>query len=137
MFKTDILFTGSYGFQNTGDDAFVEVAAWGAKNIWDKDKVRFLAKGNNLPLTQIVTKAYPFNIPKTFSIQKNLLLKNTQYLISAGGSTIHSKMGPSNPKVQALQLKTKGSKIKIGASGVSIGPFKSVSAEHAVIQELK
>ena len=28
------VFSGYYGHKNTGDDAFVEVAAWGSKKYW-------------------------------------------------------------------------------------------------------
>lgn len=137
MFNTDILFTGFYGFQNTGDDAFVEVASWGAEKIWNKRNVRFLAKENNLPKTVIPSRAYPFKIPKTYQLQLNYLLRNTDYLISAGGSTIHSKMLESNPKLKAVNLKKSGKKIKIGGIGVSIGPFKSLQDERAVEEYLK
>ena len=137
MFKTDILFTGFYGHKNTGDDAFVEVASWGAKRVWKKNNVRFLAKNNNLPHTVTPSKAFPFRIPKTFSLQLDLLLKNTDFLISAGGSTIHSKMKESNPKVKALKLKEKKGKIQIGGIGVSVGPFKSIEDEKSVEKYLK
>lgn len=36
MFHTDILFTGFYGFKNSGDDAFVEACSWGAHNFGTK-----------------------------------------------------------------------------------------------------
>lgn len=137
MFKTDILFTGFYGYTNTGDDAFVEVASWGANEIWNKSNIRFLAKNNQLPITVNKTKAYPFKIARTYSKQMDLLLSNTSYLISAGGSTIHSKMVPTNPKEKAIKLKKFGKSIKIGGIGVSIGPFKTVEDEKAVIEYLK
>jgi len=137
MFKTDILFTGFYGFQNTGDDAFVEVASWGAREIWGKQQVRFLSKDNILPETVHPSKAYPYRLPKTYRMQLELLLRNTDYLISAGGSTIHSKMASSNLKMKALDLKKKGRDIKLGGIGVSVGPFKSSSDERAVIDYLK
>lgn len=35
-FRSDILFTGYYGQMNTGDDAFVQVASWGASKYWKK-----------------------------------------------------------------------------------------------------
>lgn len=137
MFRTDILFTGFYGFENTGDDAFVEVASWGAKKIWNKDSVRFIARNNNLPKTVVPTYAYPFKIPKTYRFQLDYLLQNTDYLISAGGSTIHSKLEGGNLKIKAANLKKSRGKIKIGGIGVSVGPFRSIQDEIAVAEYLK
>src|SRR5690606_37341317 len=118
MFKSDILFTGYYGQQNTGDDAFVEVAAWGAKNYWSKDKIRFLAEKDRLPKTIIPVRGYPFIIPKTHNLQQQILLNNTDYLISAGGSTLHSKLPIKSVKKLAVDLKGRGRDIKIVAIGV-------------------
>lgn len=137
MFKTDILFTGFYGHKNTGDDAFIEVAEWGARKFWNKSNNRFLAIGKNLPNAIVPSKGYPITIPKTYTLQSSLLLNNTGYLISAGGSTIHSKLQSTNIKSKAIELKKNGSNIKIGAIGVSIGPFKSVEDEEAVTLYLK
>lgn len=137
MFKSDILFTGFYGHKNTGDDAFIEVAEWGARKFWNKNNNRFLAIDKNLPDTITPTKGFPFTIPKTFRIQSNLLINNTDYLISAGGSTIHSKLPKNNHKSKALLRKKNKSNIKIGGIGVSIGPFKSLQDEKAVKNYLK
>lgn len=137
MFKTDILFTGFYGHKNIGDDAFIEVAEWGARKFWNKSNNRFLAVGKNLPNTIVPSKGYPITIPKTYTLQSKVLLNNTDYLISAGGSTIHSKLQSTNIKSKAIELKKNGSDIKIGGIGVSIGPFKSVEDEKAVASYLK
>jgi polysaccharide pyruvyl transferase WcaK-like protein len=91
----------------------------------------------NLPQTTIPSTGFPFSIPKTFRLQSDLLLKNTDYLISAGGSTIHSKLPKNNLKLKALKRKKKGADIKIGGIGVSIGPFKSIEDEKAVERYLK
>ncbi len=137
MIYTDILFTGYYGQLNTGDDAFVEVASWGADKIWNKKRNRFLGLQSKLPKTIINTKGYPLEIPKTYDLQKKVLLNNTGYLISAGGSTIHSKLSSNNVKQYAVNLKKTGKKIKIGAIGVSVGPFKTKEDEKAVQQYLR
>lgn len=137
MYKTDILFSGYYGHKNTGDDAFIEVAEWGAQTFWNKYNNRFLANKKNLPITTLSTKGYPFSIPKTYSLQGGLLIKNTDYLISAGGSTIHSKLPTNHIKSKAIQLKNKYNNIKIGGIGVSVGPFKSIKDEKAVEEYLK
>jgi len=137
MIKSDILFTGYYGQQNTGDDAFVEVASWGAKHYWSKDKIRFLAKEDKLPKTVTSVRGYPITVPRTYYLQQQILLNNTDYLISAGGSTLHSKLPIKSVKKLAIDLKGKGKNIKLGAIGVSIGPFKSIEDEKAVQEYLK
>lgn len=137
MIYTDILFTGYYGQSNTGDDAFVEVASWGADTIWNKKKHRFLGLQSKLPQTIVNAKGYPLELSKTYELQKKILLNRTDFLISAGGSTIHSKMSANNVKQYAVNLKKAGKKIKIGAIGVSVGPFKTDEDEQAVRQYLK
>lgn len=137
IFKTDVLFTGYYGQSNTGDDAFVEVASWGANKFWNQKNNRFLSKYNNLPITQIPVKGYPFSLPKTYRLQQQLLLNNTKSFIYAGGSTIHSKLSSSNIRYKAIQKKEKGYKFNFGAIGVSIGPFKTKEDEEAVKYYLK
>ncbi len=137
MFHTDILFTGFYGFKNSGDDAFVEACSWGAHNFWNKNNIRFISNKQNLPDTIISVKGYPFSIPKTYGFQSQFLLQNTDYLISGGGSTIHSKMRADNIKNQAIRLKKKDNNIKVGGIGVSVGPFKSVEDEQAIKNYLK
>lgn len=136
MFKTDILFSGFYGYQNTGDDAFVEVSSWGAKKYWGKSRNRFLAKQSMLPKTVIPSKGYPLELRKTYRLQADFLLKNTQSFILAGGSTLHKELPSSNLRMKALSNKFKNN-IKVGGIGVSVGPFKTVKDEKAVIDYLK
>lgn len=136
-FKSDTLFTGYYGQFNTGDDAFVEVASWGGRKYWHSKNNRFLAKKNNLPITTTETSGYPFSIPKTYNAQKRLLLSSTKRLVSAGGSTIHSSLGKSNIKKIAINRKAAGQDLKVGAIGVSIGPFNRLEDEKSVIDYLK
>ena len=136
VFESEVLFTGYYGQLNTGDDAFVVVADWGARKYWNKTNNRFLAIKKNLPEVSGVN-GYPFSLPRTYSSQSKLLISNTNYLISAGGSTIHSAFQKNNIKQLALNEKRNGSSIKIGGIGVSIGPFKTSRDEKAVIEYLK
>lgn len=137
IFESEILFTGYYGQMNTGDDAFVEVATWGASKYWGMHNNVFLSRYEKLPKTQNNIKGYPLNIPKTYKIQNRLLLSKAKYLISAGGSTLHSKIQTNNIKSLAVSAKNKGSRIKVGGVGVSIGPFKTVEDEKAVFEYLK
>lgn len=137
MFKTDILFTGFYGYRNTGDDSFVEVASWGAKKYWSKDKSRFLAIESRLPKTIIPVKGYPLELRKTFKLQAEFLLNNASSFVFAGGSTIHSELAKSNIRMKAVLRKKAGLNLKIGAIGVSVGPFKTIKDERAVVNYLK
>jgi len=137
MFKTDILFTGYYGHQNTGDDAFVEVAVWGARKFWKKNENRFLARTSLLPKTILPSKGYPFEIKKTYGLQSKILLNKTDAFVYAGGSTIHSELTKNHIRWNAFQRKKSGAKMKFGGIGVSIGPFKSIKDEKAVVSYLK
>lgn len=137
IFNIAILFTGYYGQHNTGDDAFVEVASWGANEYWNLKNNRFLAKTGNLPGTQFPVKGFPFTIPKTYALQSEILLKNADAFVYAGGSTIHSKLNPSSIRFKAFQKKKSAKQFKFGAIGVSIGPFKSKEDEIAVQSHLK
>jgi polysaccharide pyruvyl transferase WcaK-like protein len=138
MFKTNILFNGYYGKLNAGDDAFVEVASWMAKKYWSKSNIRFLAKKQSLPLTKIPVKGYPLSLPKTYATQEKLLIKNTDYFISAGGSTFHSELKLHYPEMIALKNnQTSKSKIKLGAIGISLGPFKNIKAEKNITNYVK
>lgn len=136
MIKNDILFTGYYGQLNTGDDAFVEVSDWGAKQIWKKNNISFLAVKKRLPKTLDNVKGYPLSIPKTYNFQQKILLNNTKYLISSGGSTFQNLILPGSLKYEAAEL-VKNRKLKIGAIGVSIGPFKDIKEETSNIEYLK
>lgn len=137
MFKTDILFTGFYGQSNTGDDAFVEVASWGAKKYWKKANNRFLAKSDKLPETMVQAQGYPFTIAKTYGFQAEYLLNRTDAFIFAGGSTVHSKLATTSIRMKAFQRKLSQGKPQIGGIGVSVGPFKSSEDERAVQDYLK
>ncbi|MDR2270648.1 MAG: polysaccharide pyruvyl transferase family protein [Sphingobacterium sp.] len=137
MIKSNIIFTGFYGQMNTGDDAFVEVASWGAKYLWNKSNNRFLAKKDMLPNTIVQAKGYPFSISKTYGLQSELLLNNTNAFVFAGGSTIHSRLGEDSIRMKAMRRKLAGKLPQLGAIGVSIGPFKTSEDEVAVEAYLK
>lgn len=136
MFKTNILFNGYYGQRNTGDDAFVEVANWGAQKFWHLHDFRFLSRTDALPSVRSLIKGYPITFPKTYSFQRGMLVNNTDVFISAGGSTFHN-ITPGSIKDLAAQTKKKNSKLKLGAIGVSVGPFINCENEKRVVEYLK
>lgn len=137
IFESEVLFTGYYGQLNTGDDAFIEVSAWGAKKYWNKYNNIYLARNCNLPVTKNERRGYPFSIPKTYQLQNKILISATKYLISAGGSTIHSELYKNDIKYLGIKEKKRKSTLKIGGIGVSIGPFKNIKDEKSVIEYLK
>src|SRR5690554_5120330 len=110
---------------NIGDDAFIEVAAWGAKKYWGKSNNIFLANKDKLPQTLYKARGYPFVMPKSYRLQGRVLLPYANYFISAGGSTIHREIKKSDIKYLAMQRRSKGLGLKIGGIGVSIGPFNT------------
>lgn len=131
-----ITFEGFYGFKNSGDDAFIEVASWGARTYWNCKNNAFT--GEELPDTK-----YPINrsqiLPQIKGMDRlNLIrhLSNSDYLISAGGSTFTELPVHSNKAFSKAFKKIK-SVLQLGAIGVSIGPFKTVSDEKKVIEYLQ
>lgn len=136
FFNTKIIFKGYYGQLNTGDDAFVEVGNWGARHYWNVQDIRFLSKQDHLPITVTPSKGYPINMPKTYSLQQQLLIHNTAHFIFAGGSTF-GDVPVGGIKDRVLKSKRKNEKLKIGAIGVALGPFKGIQQEKRVAEYLK
>lgn len=129
------VFSGFYGFKNTGDDSFLEVCAWGAKKFWNSKENVFL--GSKLPRLQ---NDYKELSDSKFKGHNRLLsfkeLLNANAFFSAGGSTFsnHSKF---SIKQLAEYSKYFNRKLKTGGIGVSIGPFKSIDEEKNVKSYLK
>ena len=131
-----IFFEGFYGFKNAGDDAFVEVSSWGAEKYWKCNDNFF--SGASLPETihKIKTPNIKINAPGFDRITLLKNLKNTDYFISSGGSTF-SKLPIHSNKSLASYYKLINNNLKLGAIGVSIGPFKNSQEEKKVIKYLK
>lgn len=130
-----IIYSGFYGFQNVGDDVFLEVAAWGSEKFLNSKNVHFF--GSNLP--NLVNPFKQFSKPLFKGherIQGLIELSNAHYFISAGGSTF-SRHKKSSFKQIAEYSKMINPKLKTGAIGVSIGPFKSIQDEKDIIRYLK
>ncbi|MGW9686013.1 polysaccharide pyruvyl transferase family protein [Flagellimonas sp. 2504JD1-5] len=132
VFRSDILFSGYYGQNNTGDDSFVEVCSWASKKYFQTDNYRFLSTEKNLPNTLVPSRGFPFSFRKTYGMQMRVLLEKSKNIIFAGGSTFE-KVGTSGIKNRITDLKTANRNLRIGAIGVSIGPFKSIKDEREVL----
>ncbi|MGO1751946.1 MAG: polysaccharide pyruvyl transferase family protein [Psychroflexus sp.] len=131
-----IVYSGFYGFKNTGDDAFLEVGAWGSKEFVDTDNTVFL--GHNLP--KLINEGRQLNKPLFKGhnrIQGFKEIYNADYFISAGGSTFSNHKKNSLKELAEFTKKSFNKKLKTGAIGVSIGPFRSGVEEGNVVEYLK
>lgn len=131
-----IIYNGYYGSSNTGDDAFIEVCAWGAKEYWGTTRNYFL--GSELPETlypKIEVSKPKFKGHR--SLQTALLLHNADMFISAGGSTFNKHIKGSIKDVALLSKRFVNKSLHVGAIGVSIGPFKTTKDESDVVRYLK
>ena len=136
--KNKIIFNGYYGFQNSGDDAFVEISAWGNKHYWNNQNPAYFI-GNELPQTNFpIKRVYP-DKNKNRILQKLSVFSqalDTNYFINAGGS-VFSKITPLSDIVFAEKAGIFNKKMKHGNIGVSIGPFQSIKDEKRIIEYLK
>lgn len=119
------LFTGYYGKLNIGDDAFCVISDWGARKYWEQKDIRF--SGQNLPKGLDGQKLLSSPRKKQFKGQyyfeylKEGFKKSN--IVYAGGSIFHSKI-PTISRENIFSLFNKVSSKKLGAIGVSLGPFK-------------
>lgn len=131
-----IVYSGFYGFKNSGDDAFLEVCAWGSKVILNSNKTYFL--GSDLPILQNESKS--LTKPKFKGhdrLQGFINLLDANYFISAGGSTFSGYKSYSFKGIAEIVKKKFNKQLKTGAIGVSIGPFSSLADEKNVAEYLK
>jgi len=131
-----VLFNGYYGHQNTGDDAFMEVSAWGATKYWNINQLKFISR--HMPDIQSKCEHTGESSFKGHEFLKSLqAILMSHVFICAGGSTFHSQLNAMNPKSIARLKKRLFPKFKLGAIGVSLGPYKSLTAEKENIELLK
>jgi len=129
------VFSGFYGMDNSGDDSFVEVSAWGSKKYWGSDLQLFFS--NKLP--EIHTSSLYYQPTKGYlSFGKAILdLFKSDVFVSAGGSTFHSALKKTDIRTYAKLKKSLRIPGKIGAIGISLGPYKNTIAEKSTIEYLK
>tara|TARA_R100000306_G_C4379757_1_gene143619 strand:- start:1532 stop:2641 length:1110 start_codon:yes stop_codon:yes gene_type:complete len=129
------VYTGYYGAQNSGDDAFVEVASWGASKYWDVTEHLFFA--TELPEIYEEVNHYSAHAGYLNFSKAIIDIFLSDIFITAGGSMFHSALKNSDLRTYAKLKKRLKLFGKTGAIGVSLGPYKSVKAEKSTINYLK
>lgn len=135
-----ITYTGFYGHKNTGDDAFLEVTAYYS----NKNNFTPYFLGDNLP--ELISpfknlRENRFDNSKLNKINGRLAsirpIAESDYFLSAGGSTFGDHKSHGYKEISKYIKKYLNKNLKTGGIGVSIGPFKSISAEKRVIEYIK
>ncbi len=126
MKKKKILFSGYYGFDNLGDDMFGLVSVWGAKKYWSNNNTALLsgkgAKSENIDISFVLPSEQKYKINRI--LKSYLEVLKTNFLILSGGSILSARLNPFSPR-GFMYLLSKVKLLKVGAIGVSVGPFKS------------
>ncbi|TPE42508.1 polysaccharide pyruvyl transferase family protein [Pontibacter mangrovi] len=131
-----IIFEGYYGYKNTGDDAFVEVAAWGAAKYWQCSNNFFV--GQHLPETVHEAAGLRNQVfPGQHKLESMYRLSSADAVVSAGGSTFEKIQNRSHFRSVSALKKRYSSGFKLGAIGVSLGPYKSIAHEKSIVEYLK
>ena len=130
-----IVYEGYYGYKNAGDDSFVEVCAWGAKKYWSCENNFFVGKDLPQTLNNIKTENKIPYFKGLDRLKMFLAFNKANFIISAGGSTF-SKI-PSHSNKSLAKFYSDFSKTKLGAMGVSLGPFKNSKEENIVKDYLR
>ena len=130
--KRSILFRGYYGMRNTGDDAFCAVAAWAARNIWNFDDIRFAARElPRLPVPARRVYSTQHRMSGQTHLELMLQLMRTQHFVYGGGSLFHSRLSYGNLNlIPYIFTYVRG--LRVGAVGVSLGPYRSEKARASI-----
>lgn len=130
-----VVFNGFYGMDNSGDDAFVEVAAWGSRKFWQSDEQLFFSE--KLPIIKSPSTYYrPTESYLKFARAIKDIFRSDAF-ISAGGSIFHSALKMTEPRSYAYLKKKIQWPGQTGAIGVSLGPYKNIESEKSIISYLK
>lgn len=126
---TKIIFSGYYGELNTGDDAFCAVVSWIVQNNLPYQPL-FMA--DDLPVLPFPGRLM-FQQKQQFKGQNKLRLLfsliATRRVVFAGGSIFHGHEGWTRRYIEQVDSIIS---LRMGAIGVSLGPFRDNSAERRV-----
>jgi polysaccharide pyruvyl transferase WcaK-like protein len=130
-----VIFSGYYGVRNSGDDAFIEVAAWGCNKFWKADEQIFIAK----ELPKIISPAKHIYAHRDYWNFARTIREifSSDAFVSAGGSTFQSSLTLKDLRTYSKLKKKLRIKGKSGAIGISLGPFRNVAAEKSTREYLK
>jgi polysaccharide pyruvyl transferase WcaK-like protein len=130
------ILVGYFGKQNAGDDAFLNVAAWGAGKYLGADDIHAIAP--SVPVTHGV-EVHPLKLPKELRVEgffNRLRLRNflrrTRHVIFGGGSNFHT----TKHMEEFMRIIRAAGAGPHFAVGVSLGPFKDAGAEKACAELL-
>lgn len=118
----DVLISGYYGFENTGDDSLLKAIVSNLKR--QKPDITITVLSVNPEKTASlygVNSVYRYNIPKIAR-----LLKRTRLLISGGGSLLQDVTSTKSYRYYSMIIKMallRGAKVMIYSNG--IGPLKN------------
>ena len=129
------IFSGYYGMENSGDDAFVEVAAWGSQKFWKSDEQLFFSE--KLPIVRSKTSNYMPNKSHLSFAKAIFDVFSSEIFVSAGGSTFHSALKKTDIRTYAKLKKRTFFSGQTGAIGISLGPYKNSVAEKSTVNYLK
>jgi polysaccharide pyruvyl transferase WcaK-like protein len=129
------IYTGWYGFLNSGDDAFCEVASWGASKYWGATRHLFFSQA--LPQLKLRSRNYSPVAGRINRLRAAIDIRLADIFVSAGGSTFDTEITPQDVRAIAASRSRLEKSRAVGAIGVSIGPFRSSSDEKSVVNHLK
>ena len=130
-----VTFQGYYGHKNYGDDLFCIISKWGARKYWNVSCPTYIAR--RLPeMAGEYRKTFPDNQRYGGQYRLKLIthLLKVQSIVFAGGSIFHGEEGWERRYVYRFQ---KVRRFRMGAIGVSLGPYKTSRHQRQVNEVLK
>lgn len=131
-----VLLSGYYGRQNTGDDALLAAATWGARRMFGAD-AQLAATAPVIPRFPGSAMVRPTSPPQRFrgEMRARRLWEaaRAQSFLFGGGSVFHTADQLDNMS-RLLALSGRGPHL---AAGVSLGPFRSSGDERACARLLR
>lgn len=125
----DAYLVGYYGMQNSGDDALMYAAAWGAQSFLNSQKI-ILSAPRNLQIPDLGIVNGCLSGKQAFRghhrLQHYFAAAKSDRVIFGGGSVLHHERD-IRLKMDLMKLATHGGV----AIGVGVGPFANEGAEKA------
>jgi len=137
MLERKVIFCGYYGHLNTGDDAFCAICSWGAHKHWGTRDIRFLCRQT----PKLPAPGRPALLSRSYFRGQNLIETAFQFakgpaVVFGGGSLFERAVAwPSIGKIVDVVRRT--GRIKVGAIGVSLGPYRSTEARRSIEKFLR